>query len=105
MPSCWNYSNRNTKSWAFAVGPIKMYFSYRTCVAFRDPATGRLVVSENVWSRTTGRHLDTLDNYDHENRLPHAEFQSALGAYIDSVVVLPAVEIVEEILNGASAPA
>lgn len=105
MPKCWNYSNRNTQSWAFQAGPIEMYFSYRTCVAFRDPATGRLLVCENDWGPTTGRHLNELDDDDRENRLPHSEFVQALDAFLDSVVLLPTVEVAEEILSGASAPA
>lgn len=35
------------------------YFSYRTLIAFDTPSTG-LIVSENVWSTTTGRHLNQV---------------------------------------------
>lgn len=38
------------------VGPVDLYFSYRTIVAFSAPGFGR-VISENVWSQTTGKHL------------------------------------------------
>ncbi len=36
------------------------YFSYRTCVAFRTPDTG-LIVRQNDWGPTTGKHLNWID--------------------------------------------
>lgn len=38
------------------LGDIDLLFSYETIVAFRTYDTG-WVRSENVWSRTTGKHL------------------------------------------------
>lgn len=47
------------------------YVSYQTVVAFN---TGDgLVICENVWSQTTGRHLNWIDR-DHSRRLPYEEF-------------------------------
>jgi len=36
-----------------------VYYSYRTPVAFR--VAGHLVVRENVWGPTTGKHLNAID--------------------------------------------
>lgn len=41
---------------------LKLFYSYVTCVAFAF--NGRRVVSENVWSNTTGRHLAAIDGGD-----------------------------------------
>lgn len=38
-----------------------LWFSYETCIAFSHPETG-LVVHENIWSTTTGKHLNYIDN-------------------------------------------
>ena len=47
------------------VGDLTVWFSYRTPIAFRTPDTGR-IVCENVWSKTTGKHLSWLDGGDRE---------------------------------------
>jgi hypothetical protein len=36
------------------------YFSYKTLVAVRAPGHG-LIVRENVWGPTTGKHLNWID--------------------------------------------
>jgi len=35
---------------------------------------GVLIVSENVWSRTTGKHLTQIDGGDKKSRIPHDQF-------------------------------
>jgi hypothetical protein len=57
------------------VGSVTLYFSYETCVGFYHGSTGT-VLSENIWSRTTGKHLSSFG--DKSYRVPHAEFQSKL---------------------------
>ena len=47
------------------------YYSYATPVAFER--YGKLFVSENVWSRTTGKHLTQIDGGDKKSRIPHAD--------------------------------
>ena len=49
------------------------YYSYATPVAFER--YGKLFVSENVWSRTTGKHLTQIDGGAKKSRIPHAEFE------------------------------
>ena len=53
-----------------------LFYSYRTVVAYHDFEDG-LVVCENVWGNTTGKHLNEI-NRDHKSRLPAAEFDAKL---------------------------
>lgn len=59
------------------IGKLELYFSYETVVGFRHPSTG-LVVSENVWSRATGKHLNDIDGGRKQCRTPYKEFQEEL---------------------------
>ena len=61
-------------------GPIKVYYSYVTPVAF-ETAAGYLHVSKNVWSVTTGRHLTWIDGGNHDNRIEHGEFKKLLDKF------------------------
>jgi hypothetical protein len=64
------------------VGDVDLYFSYETCVAFRAPGYG-LVVSENVWGVTTGKHLTAIDGGSKERkaaRMNNELFKSELTA-------------------------
>lgn len=56
------------------MGWVVIWFSYETVVAFESPWTGR-VVSENVWSRTTGKHLNAICS-NHAHRVDHTTFQA-----------------------------
>jgi hypothetical protein len=44
---------------------LRVYFSYSTPVAFYHPRTG-LVVSENVYGTTTGKHINWIDGGEKE---------------------------------------
>lgn len=61
------------------ISDLTLWFSYETVVAYREPQ-GERVVSENVWSVTTGRHLAEIDGgvKVNKDRLPHDEFQKRL---------------------------
>jgi hypothetical protein len=52
---------------------VDIWFSYQTVVAVQTPAG--LLVSENCWSTTTGKHLKAIDP-DRSKRLPRAEFEA-----------------------------
>ena len=62
----------------FIVGARSFWFSYQTLVAFYSPKTGR-VVHENVWSRTTGKHLNAIDHGDKASRVDAALFAAKLA--------------------------
>ena len=57
---------------------ISLGFSYETVVGFAPPF-GEWVVSENLWSTTTGKHINYL-NSDPKARLPREEFLGKLEA-------------------------
>ncbi len=59
------------------IGDLTISFSYRTPIAFDHPGLG-LVVSENCWSTTTGKHLNQIDEGDKKGRLPRDRFEAAL---------------------------
>ena len=63
------------------IGDITVYFSYSTIVAFRTPGSG-LVCSENVWSQTTGKHLNFIQP-NKARRVPHDEYTAALRLALD----------------------
>ena len=75
IPRIWNYSGRNTESYAVDTGKNTFYFSYQTCVAFMHK--GELYICENVWGTTTGKHLNEI-NPNHDIRLPYSEFMEKL---------------------------
>jgi len=56
------------------IGPLEVYFSYGTLVAFRD-TDGDLVVCRNVWGRTTGKHINAL-GVAKEEQLTEADFEA-----------------------------
>ena len=58
------------------IGALQIYFSYSTPVAYRTG--GDLVVSNNVWSNTTGRHLNII-NPDKSIRINNQLFNSQLN--------------------------
>lgn len=56
---------------------IDYFFSYQTLVAFRSPKLG-LVVRQNDWGTTTGKHLNWIDggsNAAKKARKTGAEFE------------------------------
>ena len=62
------------------VGTVTVWFSYATPIAFKVYGQPR-VVRENVWSTTTGKHLNYIDGGDKEakeRRVPSEDFNAAL---------------------------
>ena len=56
---------------------LELYFSYETIVAFRERGN-KVVVSQNFWSVTTGRHLNEIDGGRKEDRIDADAFQRGL---------------------------
>lgn len=52
---------------------MTLWFSYTTLVAFRVGANDK-VVHENVWSNTTGKHLNQIDEGDKASRVSRGAF-------------------------------
>jgi hypothetical protein len=55
------------------VGPVRVWFSYRTPVAFHVDGKSR-VVHRNDWGPTTGKHLNWIDDGDKSARVDHETF-------------------------------
>jgi hypothetical protein len=58
---------------------VDVYFSYATCIAFR--VDGQLFISENVWSGTTGKHLNMISTT--ATRLSHVAWLDAWEQYVE----------------------
>lgn len=67
---------------------LTLYYSYRTVVAYWDPQDG-LVVCENVFSTTTGKHLNWIDGGNKDERLPREVFEARLQAAVDRRFAVP----------------
>jgi hypothetical protein len=67
------------------LGSLVMGFSYETIVMFSTPATGT-VVCENIWSRTTGKHINMLAGAQ-TSRTPYDEFARLLHDTFDATLV------------------
>ena len=61
---------------------LDLYFSYDTIVAFRGGGHVT-VVSQNVWSNTTGRHLNEIDGGEKEDRVDYNTFQEKLNEALE----------------------
>jgi hypothetical protein len=68
-------SNRNTQLYEVRIGQVSLFFSYETCIAFQYPKGAYM--SENVWSVTTGRHMNELGK-TWFTIIPYKEFQRKL---------------------------
>ena len=71
------YPRRNTKQIDVSVGNLTLNFSYNTVIAFNSPFSG-FVISQNIWSVTTGRHLNEISP-DKNIRIPNEEFNQKLS--------------------------
>ena len=63
--------NRNLTE--VTIGEITIWFSCETPVAYHTRDSG-YVVCENIWSNTTGRHLNSIDSGRKKDRIPQREF-------------------------------
>lgn len=73
-----NENNNSAKNFnSFKIGNIRFYFSYETLVAFVHPTHG-MVVLENYWGPTTGKHLNWLA-VDKKDRKTNEEFEALLA--------------------------
>lgn len=61
---------------------LDIYYSYDTIIAYRFD--DELIVSENKWSVTTGRHLNTICR-DKKKRIPHAQVLNGLEMLLKDI--------------------
>jgi hypothetical protein len=90
LPKISNYGQYSSDNYGahtlkVNLGAITLYYSYETIIAYSDNQDG-LIVRENDWSTTTGKHLNWIDGGDKKNRKPASVFnellQSALTRHI-----------------------
>ena len=60
---------------------FRLYYSYKTIVAFYDVVTG-LVCCENVWGVTTGKHLNWIQP-DKKRRVKSTKFDTMLKEMLE----------------------
>ena len=83
-----NYSSNNygVNALVFTdVNKVDYYFSYKTLVAFDHKSTG-LVIRENIWGNTTGKHLNWIDD-DKSKRVNENTFIDKLCELKDNLVI------------------
>lgn len=78
----WNYIGNET---AIQTGTRRFYFSYNTLIAFNGTnSKGKVFdcVIQNLWSTTTGKHLNAIDGGDKKSRLGKKEFEKQLQEFM-----------------------
>ena len=87
IPRISNYGNATSSNYGFNTLLFtdnkgrEFFFSYTTLVAARIGDT--LIVRENAWGNTTGKHLNLIDGGDKANRLTKQEFEMVLARVLD----------------------
>ncbi len=70
-------NNYGVHSQKITIGKLRLYFSYDTVIAFEDGYLD-IVVSENKWKQTTGRHLNWIEP-DKSKRINREKFENKLN--------------------------
>jgi hypothetical protein len=74
------YYIKSSDATLLRLGLNKIWFSYDTIVAF-EKSNGCRYVSQNIWTNTTGKHLNAIDDGDKKSRLSTEDFQRELNAF------------------------
>ena len=67
--------NYGTNALRVDIGTLTIWFSYETPIAFRV-AHGEIVVRQNDWKQTTGKHLNAIDGGRKKSRVPSETFEA-----------------------------
>lgn len=79
------YSSPNNHACKVEIGDLTLYYSYNTVVAFSTIESG-LVVCENAWGTTTGKHINWI-NKDKKIRVPVEQFRKRLRQVLAKYLV------------------
>jgi hypothetical protein len=86
LPSFHTYGNYRSDNYGahclcFAMPGLTVWFSYQTPIAFRSIHHNgyEMVVRENDWGPTTGKHLNWIDDGNKDSRIPGDEFEKLLS--------------------------
>lgn len=79
LPRIGNYGEYSSDNYGahtlvVEIGPLTVWFSYRTPVAFQVDGHAR-VVHQNDWSTTTGKHLNWIDRGNKRDRVDGETFE------------------------------
>lgn len=77
------YCGKQWNNCKIEVNNAYIYFSYKTVIAIMT--NGKLYITENVWGRTTGKHLNSI-NDDKSIRLDADKFREItkkIGIFVD----------------------
>ena len=90
LPEIRSYGNCSSNNYGVNslmvdLDKIRLYYSYQTIVAFYTIQTG-LIVSENVWTVTTGKHLNWIQT-DKSKRVKYDDFDKQLQDALDAHIV------------------
>lgn len=85
LPTISSYGNYSSVGYGahtlrVTVGNVTVWFSYQTAVAFQVLGQ-KMVICENVWTPTTGKHLNMIDP-DKSHRVGHDEFQRLWSEHV-----------------------
>ena len=73
---------RTTKNlYSDMVNGYQVFYSYNTAIGIND--NGKLILSENVWSTTTGRHLTWIDGGSKEAKESRIKYNDLLEIFND----------------------
>ena len=76
---CTNTTAVNALAFSLNDGGMKVWFSYRTPIAFRAAWGEPIIVRANQWGPTTGKHINAIDDGDKSNRIDGAKFEVLLS--------------------------
>ena len=73
---------RTTKNlYSDIVNGYQVFYSYNTAIGINN--NGKLILSENVWSTTTGRHLTWIDGGSKEAKKSMIKYSDLLKIFED----------------------
>ena len=86
LPTIGNYGKYNSDNYGahslvVSIGPLDVWYSYSTPIAFRIWGHDR-VVCLNEWGPTTGKHLNWIDGGDKAFRVSGEEFEKLWEAQV-----------------------
>jgi len=74
----YSSSNYGNHTRILSTDKYDIYYSYNTPIAFRSFKTCGLVVRQNDWGTTTGKHLNWIDGGNKKERIPGNVFEKLL---------------------------
>jgi len=80
-PYAGNYGSHALR---VSIGPIDVWYSYETPIAFHVSGHER-VVRQNDWSTTTGKHLNTICS-NKKSRVTSEEFERLWKAQVEPLL-------------------